>query len=63
MPRYRDWDRDLDDTYTRVRVKKTNPGRRSHNSFDDDDRNDRDFYRQGPRKNNNNDINRRQSRD
>lgn len=62
MPRFRDWDRDLDDAYTHVRVKKSNPGRRSNNSFDDDDRNERNFQRQGTRKHPT-DNNRRQSRD
>jgi hypothetical protein len=62
MPRFRDWDRDLDDAYTHVRVKKSNPGRRSHNSFDDDDRNERNFQRQSTRKHPT-DNNRRQSRD
>ncbi len=51
MPRYREWDRDLDQEYTRVRVKKSQTGRRANPAFDDEDRNQRDYFRQTPRKN------------
>ena len=62
MPRYRDWDREQDQEFTRVRVRKTGPARRSQNGFDDDDRSGREFYRQGSRKSQS-DQSRRQNRD
>lgn len=61
MPRYREWDRDLDQEYTRVRVKKSQSGRRNQAVFDDEDRDQRDYFRQTPRKNN--DQHRRSARD
>lgn len=61
MPRYREWDREQDQEYTRVRVKKSHPGRRNQPMFDDEDGNQRDYFRQTPRKNN--DQQRRSARD
>lgn len=61
MPRYRDWDRDLDQEYSRIRVRKAQNARRSHQAFDDEDRDQREFFRQNSRKPN--DHQRRSNRD